>query len=356
MTKKIFLALPFAAIAFSSNAEMKLTFDESFTISAGETKTLNIMYETTNPAEDAYAAFQFDVVLPEGLSVNYTTSKGKKVYKYTISEDFKDAEYGDDWSTSVPVANPNSFRFVYGNKSNDKLWLEDTPANTKDVLATLEIVADASYNGDAIRFERVTGNFGGITQEISGIYKACVLGVTGYSTFSIISSEFDGVLVSGATAYYGKVAETEGKDVIQLVEVDDNLIPNETGVILVGDPNAEVWCTTKQKIEAAADYASTYALVASDPSKNITGEYVLSVEGGVLGFYKYNGETMVAGKAYLPSSAVSSSLSRILFDTESAIEFVSTENNIEAIFNLQGQKMTEAKKGINIVNGKKVMY
>ena len=27
-----------------------------------------------------------------------------------------------------------------------------------------------------------------------------------------------------------------------------------------------------------------------------------------------------------------------------------------AIFNLQGQKMQEAKKGIQIVNGKKVMY
>lgn len=165
------------------------------------------------------------------------------------------------------------------------------------------------------------------------------LGINGYSSFSSANP----TKVTGATAYYVQV---DG-EVANLVAVEDNVVPANTGVILKGTEGAIVSFAPNADVTPGEN-----ALAASVSGATVEGVHVLATVEGETGFYKYTGTTIGAGKAYLEGV----SAARILFDTESAIESVATENNVKAIYNLQGQKLSEAKKGINIVNGKKVLY
>ena len=164
------------------------------------------------------------------------------------------------------------------------------------------------------------------------------LGTNGYSSFSSANA----TKVTGATAYYVAV---DG-DVAKLTAVEGNVVPANTGVILKGTEGANVTFAPNADVVAGANELS-----ASVSGATVSGVHVLATKSGETGFYKYTGTEIGAGKAYLEGVT----LSRVLFDTETGIENVEL-NNIEAIFNLQGQKLNETKKGINIVNGKKVMF
>ena len=83
------------------------------------------------------------------------------------------------------------------------------------------------------------------------------------------------------------------------------------------------------------------------------GKYVLTQpEGKVIGFYLADQGTIKAGKAYLEGA---SGIKAFLFNDEAT--GISNVNVIEngAIYNLAGQRLNKMQKGINIINGKKVL-
>jgi hypothetical protein len=89
---------------------------------------------------------------------------------------------------------------------------------------------------------------------------------------------------------------------------------------------------------------------------NVTGDgiYVLANGTKGVGFYKLaSGQKVPAGKAYL--EAASSAREFIGFGDATSIETVKTAKAEEGIFNLQGQRLMKAQKGLNIINGKKVL-
>ena len=84
------------------------------------------------------------------------------------------------------------------------------------------------------------------------------------------------------------------------------------------------------------------------------GKYVLTQpEGKVIGFYLADQGTIKAGKAYLEGA---SGIKAFLFNDDEATG-ISNVNVIEngAIYNLAGQRLQKMQKGINIINGKKVL-
>ena len=112
-----------------------------------------------------------------------------------------------------------------------------------------------------------------------------------------------------------------------------------------------------------------YYSVASDPIANIEGnvlkgaaediaaegKYILAQpEGEPVGFYLANGGTIAAGKAYLE---VEGEVKAFLFSEEDATGIANVEKTIEngAIYNLAGQRISKMQKGINIINGKKIL-
>ncbi|MBO7471348.1 MAG: hypothetical protein J6T78_05725, partial [Bacteroidaceae bacterium] len=86
------------------------------------------------------------------------------------------------------------------------------------------------------------------------------------------------------------------------------------------------------------------------------GKYILAKpEGEEIGFYQATTGKIAAGKAYLE---VASDVKGFLFNVDDATGIANVEKAAEngPIFNLAGQRLSKVQKGINIVNGKKVLY
>ena len=90
------------------------------------------------------------------------------------------------------------------------------------------------------------------------------------------------------------------------------------------------------------------------------GLYVLAMPAGEeVGFYLAAGGKIAAGKAYLevPEGTEIKGFTFKFADDPDAIKFVNTVNSEDGlIYNIAGQRLNKMQKGINIVNGKKILY
>ena len=168
---------------------------------------------------------------------------------------------------------------------------------------------------------------------------------------------------------------------IQTTEVTDGIIPEATPVILKGDPftykfkvgvfeeedpeNAlKIYDKTVDGGKALAkrqvipepvlnnDLKGTFEPISAE------GKYVLAKpEGKDVCFYQAISGNIEPCKAYLELNSEVKAF-YINFDgNATAIENVNANgnNNSDAIYNLAGQKLSKLQKGINIVNGKKIL-
>lgn len=112
-------------------------------------------------------------------------------------------------------------------------------------------------------------------------------------------------------------------------------------------------------------YTMTVTEEASAPAANLlqistestgNGVYVLANGTNGVGFYKWNGGHLGAGRVYLPAAAAGAP-NFIGFGTTTGIEVVkSAEKALSGeVYNLAGQKVGAGYKGIVIVNGKKAV-
>ena len=88
-------------------------------------------------------------------------------------------------------------------------------------------------------------------------------------------------------------------------------------------------------------------------------QYVLADGAEGIGFYQVKaGSTIVAGKGYLEISAANGVKGFYGFESGDATGISDIDANIDAnavIYNLSGQRIQKTQKGINIVNGKKLL-
>ena len=150
-------------------------------------------------------------------------------------------------------------------------------------------------------------------------------------------------------AYTGKFNNTW----LDLVEVNGT-IPEATPVVLKGDPTTYVF-ELANDVDPIEDNVlkGTFAPIAA------TGKYVLAQpEGGKVGFYLAESGNIAAGKAYLELDGTGPLVKAFYFSADDAtgIENLNTQNTLNApIYNLAGQRISKMQKGINIVNGKKIL-
>ncbi len=90
-----------------------------------------------------------------------------------------------------------------------------------------------------------------------------------------------------------------------------------------------------------------------------SGSYILATLEGVQAFYKVetSNYTAAVNKCYITMPSASD-VKALYFDengVETAIENLDAEHENGAIFNLAGQKLNGLRKGVNIVNGKKIL-
>lgn len=171
------------------------------------------------------------------------------------------------------------------------------------------------------------------------------VGDAGYAT--MYDKANDWALNGGATAY---IAAFDGK-YLQLTEVED--VPAGAAVILKGSYYNKL-ATTATSDVTANELLGTDAEMVSDST-----QYCLAKYDDTVGFYRVaEGTAIAAGKAYYQST---SGVKAFYFGNGDAtgISDVNVDANLNengAIYNIAGQRLNKVQKGINIINGKKVLY
>jgi hypothetical protein len=160
----------------------------------------------------------------------------------------------------------------------------------------------------------------------------------------------------GVTAYTGTV----NGSALSLTEVSGT-VPASTAVVIKGTGGT----TPTFTIAAEADAITGNALLGSyDPVTVADGDniYALAKKGDSVGFYPVgDGVVIPVGKAYLVYTA-SNPVKGFTFEFGeddptgiSLMEDGRSQMEDGAIYNLAGQRINKIQKGINIVNGKKVL-
>ncbi len=170
---------------------------------------------------------------------------------------------------------------------------------------------------------------------------------------------------AGVTAYVATTTPvidgTEGT--ITMTAINDGIIPAETGAVIRGAAGQYVF--TKAATEGTGvtgnllhGYAGTaeYAEVALPEDGSVN--YVLTVQGGKVGFYKKaSGFKVYNNKAYLNVPQNVRSLA-IRFEGDGSTSIDNSKLKVEnskIVYDLQGRRVLNPAKGVYIVNGKKVI-
>ena len=185
---------------------------------------------------------------------------------------------------------------------------------------------------------------------------------SGVGTFS---SEVNIHLPEGLNAHYCKTYYAE-RSAISVVNISSGVVPANTGVLLSGTPGETF---NLYPTPETADELEGNALVAVVESQHIAatdGDHTnFMMSGGKFIRIADDGEDvkMPANRAYLPllTEAISGSNAKeimLYWGTTTGIESLasSTPSKGEgSIYNLNGQKLSSPLKGINIINGRKVI-
>ena len=184
-------------------------------------------------------------------------------------------------------------------------------------------------------------------------FRLTCLGVTPYVTvgdakYATYVAPYD---VDFTGADVKAFAATYDGTYVQLADV--TTVPAGTAVVVKAE-NAGSYAVAKT---TGATLGTENELVAATADVATDGtQYILAKEGDKVGFYKASG-TIAAGKGYL---VISGNAVKAFYpfgdDDATGIENLNVNDNLnEVIYNVAGQRLNKAQKGINIVNGKKIL-
>ena len=161
----------------------------------------------------------------------------------------------------------------------------------------------------------------------------------------------------GIKAFYGSVSEDNA---LVLTEVEDGVIPAETGVVL-WDENATTTYVKSLVINADATVEAPETnkfegWVFTRVNENKGYYYSLGKMNEHMAFYKYTGANLSGFRARIARQNAQGiqSLS-FRFANPTSIEEVISGFQNNAVYDLNGRRVTTPEKGIYIVNGKKVI-
>ena len=158
----------------------------------------------------------------------------------------------------------------------------------------------------------------------------------------------------GVTAYTGVI----NGEWFSMTKIDGEAIPAETAVVLKADAGTYNFdITTAESLNRANTLNGTIGGIA-----NAAGKYVLAEVDGEAGFYRVNdtNPALAGFKAYLEveNAPEVKGFTFVFGDDATGINEVNGQwsmVNGQSIFNLAGQRIQKMQKGVNIVNGKKIL-
>jgi len=184
--------------------------------------------------------------------------------------------------------------------------------------------------------------------------RTATIGQNGYTTFA---SAYNVSLPTGVKAYTAKV--NEAGTYVNFTEITSGTIPANTGVLLEGNPG-DITLTVVESASSLTDN-DFIAGTGAAPSDNTKTYFAMVKDSDPLAFGKIAAGVVVpANKAYLAVAAGAfvpeSARLTVTFDGEATgIKTVENAKAGKAIYNLNGQRVNKAQKGLYIVNGKKTI-
>lgn len=182
-----------------------------------------------------------------------------------------------------------------------------------------------------------------------GVALTATLNASGYATYC---SEYP-LDFSTAEGYSAWQVTGVGGDAITFEKVTGS-VKGGTGLLLMGVPSAMV---TLASVDSETELTTNLLIGTLAPTYVEANKYY-----GLSGqqFLKVNLGTVKAGKALLPANVVVKAgnvrtLSLVFVDPTTGIAETKTMTNEDAIYNLAGQRISKAQRGVNIVGGKKVL-
>ena len=286
------------------------TYPWTYSIDGGATaENVDVWSDFSNDMQDSEV--ELTLTHKDGkLYVIGTMSKGNNIYYYSYC-------YGDGSLTE----NIKTYLFV------EKAWLE--VISVEDVAAVTTPAHPAAIK--------------------------TTIGSTGYSTFTSTLYPLDLSDINGAEAFYANGVTTDKvKFTSTEAEVSTGVglllkgTASQPATIKIADEGAEisgnllVGCTTATTLDVNANY---YVMVNNDGTAEFQS---LDVQGA----------TIPAGKAYLNAAGGASARLSFDFDDDNTTTDIRSIDNGQltggnSVYNLNGQRVDNPKKGLYIVNGKK---
>ena len=141
-----------------------------------------------------------------------------------------------------------------------------------------------------------------------------------------------------------------------------NKVPANTGVLLYKDGGTTENIPIFDGTGADATTGNLFVKGTGAPVASVDGNlhnYILNNGASGIGFYKAAGQTVAANRAYIQIDQTASySIKGFIAlpgSDETAVEAVKADAENGVIFNLAGQRIQKLQRGINIVNGRKVV-
>ena len=206
-----------------------------------------------------------------------------------------------------------------------------------------------------------------VTFESKSLYNYTVP-ESGIGTFS---ADVNLTLPDGLKAHFCTyLKEVDEGLAIKILNIDGKVINQNTGVLLSGTPGETYQLRYTSEAGSATEGNKLVPVVESTHVEPVVGEYTNYImQGGR--FIKIKQEEagnedvkMPAHRAYLPllTTAVGEAKSIVLLWDDGFVTGVERMRNVEneimrneSIYNLNGQKLSSPRKGINIINGRKVI-
>ncbi len=191
-----------------------------------------------------------------------------------------------------------------------------------------------------------------------------------YASFYAPSSV---TIPEGVEAYY-LTNEGFNGDHVTLTKIDGGIIPALTAVILKSSSNKVIDLSVTEDTSTEDLSANLFkgTVVKRHTQVEENGAYVLGIVDEEVGLYKSNKTSITntytihvflnnANKAYLPANAVPASIQNAAsfsfrFPGTTGVENVVVENEVKAIYDLTGRRVSEiTEAGIYIIGGRKVL-
>lgn len=328
-----------------------------FEITAGETKS--VAMELTSDME--YVAFQFDMILPEGLSV---AQNKKGMLDVTLDDDMI---YNHTLEVKKVSETENRYRFLCFSMTNATFFETsgpivhltiqadaDAPAGT--VAGTITDIQFIEWAEAAIEHRFADTTFTVTCKNALPENVTVSVGDAGLATYC----PKYGLYFSEATAIAAYKASVSDSTV-KLTRVET--VAAGEGVLLRSLSGNAV----EEELPVAADVEKNQDNAFVGTLENITlytengdvTNFILSKVDGVVGFFRVanDGVTLPAGRAYLPVENYNAAraFSIVFNDDTTGIVEVASKHPVGAIYTLWGVCVKTPGKGLYIKNGKKML-